>query len=65
MYKHNNIYFNYIYQRSTSAQIILDPFMGGCTTTSTSLNLNRDYIGIELSLQYCTLAQDRIEQWYK
>ncbi|MBQ9537176.1 MAG: hypothetical protein IJU79_05245 [Desulfovibrionaceae bacterium] len=39
--------------------------MGGCTTTSTSLNLNRDYIGIELSLQYCTLAQDRIEQWYK
>jgi len=36
----------------TNAQIILDPFMGSGTTAG----LKRDYVGIELSPDYCQIA---------
>jgi modification methylase len=45
---------------STDAQIILDPFMGSGTTAIAALNLKRNYIGIELSPDYCSMANDRI-----
>lgn len=47
---------------STNAQIILDPFMGSGTTAISAINLKRDYIGIELSPEYCEMAQKRIKQ---
>lgn len=46
---------------STNAQIILDPFMGSGTTGVAAKALNREYIGIEISSQYCKMARDRIE----
>ena len=47
---------------STYAQIILDPFMGSGTTAITALGNDRDYIGIEISPDYCTMAEKRIER---
>lgn len=47
---------------STNAAIILDPFMGSGTTGLAAVNLARHYIGIELSPQYCQLAQARISK---
>lgn len=47
---------------STSAQIILDPFMGSGTTAVVAQGLNRDFIGIELSPEYCTMAEKRLEK---
>ena len=38
---------------STNAQIILDPFMGSGTTAIVAMGLKRNYIGIELSPDYC------------
>ncbi len=46
---------------STNAQIILDPFMGSGTTGVAAKALGRNYIGIEISPQYCKMARDRIE----
>ncbi len=45
---------------STNAQIILDPFMGSGTTAVVAIGLNRRFIGIDLSPDYCEMAEKRI-----
>lgn len=45
---------------STNAQIVLDPFMGSGTTALAAKKLGRNYIGIEISPEYCKMAEDRI-----
>lgn len=47
---------------STTAQTILDPFMGSGTTAVVAQWHKRNYIGIELSPDYCALAEQRIER---
>ena len=46
---------------STDAKIILDPFMGSGTVAVSAINLNREYIGIDNSPEYCEMAEERIE----
>ena len=50
---------------ATNAKIVLDPFMGSGTTAIAALNLDRNYIGIDLSKQYCDLADERIKNHIK
>lgn len=45
---------------STNATMILDPFMGSGTTAVAAKRLGRTYLGIEISPQYCALAEKRI-----
>lgn len=45
---------------STNAEIILDPFMGSGSTAIASEALKRDWIGIDISKDYCKLAKERI-----
>ena len=47
---------------STNAQTILDPFMGSGTVAVSAASLNRDYVGIEISPEYCEMAEQRIKQ---
>ncbi len=47
---------------STEAQIILDPFSGSGTTAVAAKQLGRSYIGIDISADYCEIAEDRIKQ---
>lgn len=47
---------------STTGKIVLDPFMGSGTTAVVAMGLKRNYIGIELSPDYCKLAEKRIEK---
>ncbi len=47
---------------STTAQIILDPFMGSGTTAVVAIGHKRHYTGIELSPDYCKMAEQRIER---
>jgi len=41
--------------------IVLDPFNGAGTTTYVANKLKRKYIGIEISKEYCKIAEKRIE----
>ena len=43
-----------------NANIILDPFSGSGTTCCVSKRMNKDYIGFELSEDYCNLSEERI-----
>lgn len=45
--------------------MILDPFMGSGTTGVACKNLNRKFIGIELSKEYFEIAKERIDERIK
>ncbi len=45
---------------STTAGIILDPFMGSGTTAIAAEGCNRQWLGIDKSKDYCKLAGERI-----
>jgi DNA modification methylase len=40
--------------------IILDPFNGAGTTTAVAKKLDRRYLGIDISEEYCKTAENRI-----
>ena len=46
--------------KSTTAEIILDPFVGSGTTAIAAKALGRKYIGIDISNYYCEMARTRI-----
>ncbi len=43
-------------------EIVLDFTIGSGTTAIACLKLNRNYIGIEISEEYCKMAEDRIKE---
>jgi len=43
---------------------ILDPFMGSGTTAIACMNTNRNYIGFEISKEYCDIAEKRIKNHF-
>lgn len=45
---------------STRAEIVLDPFMGSGTTAIAAMNYKRNYVGIDISPEYCKKARRRI-----
>lgn len=42
--------------------IVLDPFIGSGTTALATIKLERNYIGIDISKEYCELAKRRIKE---
>lgn len=50
---------------STSAEFVLDPFMGSGTTAHVARQLNRSFLGIEVASEYCEMAIKRLngEEW--
>ena len=42
--------------------IVLDPFNGAGTTTAVARKNNRNYIGIDVSKEYCKRAEQRIKE---
>lgn len=46
---------------STTAEIILDPFIGSGSTAIAAEGCNREWIGFDQSKDYCKLARERIE----
>jgi site-specific DNA-methyltransferase (adenine-specific) len=49
--------------KSTTAKIILDPFIGSGTTAIAALLNKKKYVGIEISKEYCQSAEDRLKQF--
>lgn len=46
---------------SFKGDFVLDPFNGAGTTTAVAKKLNRRYLGIDISQEYCETAQKRID----
>ena len=45
---------------SNEGDTVLDPFMGSGTTAIACINTKRNYIGFEISKEYCDIAEERI-----
>ena len=48
---------------SNEGDLIYDPFMGSGTTAKMAILNNRNYIGSEISKEYCEIAEQRIKMW--
>lgn len=46
---------------SNEGDLVLDPFIGSGTTAIAALNNNREYIGFDISEEYCKIAEERIK----
>jgi len=53
---------DHIISWSNEGDVVLDPFMGSGTTAKMTLLNNRNYIGFEISPEYCNIANERIQQ---
>ena len=53
---------DHILSWSNEGDTIFDPFMGSGTTAKMALLNNRNYIGFELSEEYCKIAEERIRK---
>lgn len=51
---------DHIISWSNPGDVVLDPFMGSGTTAKMALLNGRNYIGFELSAEYCQIAEQRI-----
>ena len=47
---------------SNEGDIVLDPFMGSGTTAKMAILNNRNYIGFEISKEYCEIAEKRLKE---
>ena len=52
----------YIRVSSQENDLILDPFMGSGTTAVACINTGRNFIGFEISEEYCKIAEKRISE---
>ena len=51
-----------LFKMFKECNLILDPFLGSGTTAIACKLLNRNFIGIEINLDYCKIAQDRVDR---
>jgi DNA modification methylase len=61
----NKLVSDFIQCFTTPGMIVLDPFMGSGTTAMMALVNNRNYIGFEISMEYCQIANQRVQNWYR
>lgn len=48
---------------SNEGDVVMDPFLGSGTTGKMAAISNREFIGIEISEEYCEMAKRRIEKY--
>ena len=53
---------DHIISWSNEGDLVLDPFMGSGTTAKMAILNNRQYIGFELSAEYCEIAEKRVRE---
>ena len=53
---------DHIISWSNEGDTVLDPFMGSGTTAVVCIKNNRNYIGFEISEEYCDIAKKRLEE---
>jgi DNA modification methylase len=50
---------------TSEGDVVYDPFMGSGTTAKMAMELNRNYIGSEISKEYWDISQERLKQLKK
>lgn len=53
---------DHILSWSNEGEVVLDPFLGSGTTAKMAILNNRNYIGFEISKEYCDIASARIQE---
>ena len=53
---------DHILSWSNPGDLVLDPFMGSGTTAKMAFLNKRNYLGFEISEEYCEIAEEKIEQ---
>jgi len=53
--------YDHVYSWSKEGEIVLDPFMGSATTGVAAIQLDRRFIGIEISEEYFQMSQNRLQ----
>lgn len=53
---------DHILSWSNEGDLVYDPFMGSGTTAKVCKNLKRNFIGSEISSEYCKLCENRLKQ---
>lgn len=53
---------DHIISWSSEGDIVYDPFMGSGTTAKMAKHQSRNYIGSEISKEYCDIAEERLRQ---
>jgi len=56
---------DHILSWSNEGEIVYDPFMGSGTTAKMAILTNRQWIGSEISEEYCNIAHQRLEKYIK
>lgn len=51
---------DHIFSWSNPGELVLDPMCGSGTTCKAAQQLGRDFIGIDISLDYCEIARERV-----
>jgi len=51
---------DHIISWSNEGDLVYDPFLGSGTTGKVALELNRQFIGSEISAEYCQVAERRL-----
>ena len=64
-YRHPAIFperlaYDHILSWSNPGDVVLDPFMGSGTTAKMARLAGRDFIGFEISPEYCAIAEERL-----
>jgi len=62
---HEEVARFFIENFTNEGDLIYDPFMGSGTTAKVALDNNRNYIGSEISEEYCEIAEKRIDESLK
>ena len=53
---------DHIISWSNEGDLVYDPFMGSGTTAKMAMLNNRNFIGSEISKEYCEIAEKRIKE---
>ena len=53
---------DHILSWSNEGDVVLDPMVGSGTTCKMAKKNNRNYIGIDISEEYCDLARKRVRE---
>ena len=56
---------DHIISWSNEGDLVYDPFMGSGTTAKTSILNNRNWIGSEISSEYCNIIEERIKKGWE